>query len=162
MSCWLWNNYTMTISIQSSWRCIHVSYGWLSVLLENISSLKMDTRISVPNSQPKFTAQTLVTIGKILTHVNEIKFRKVVSWWRKGLTLKTWISSCLLTQEDKSLFHCSRPKGLWVMAVCLRHVETIIFDQCFFTDFILVYSEERGYKKNLMHHWILLFIGCPN
>jgi len=35
------------------------------------------------------------------------------------------------------------------MAVCLCHVEGIVRDQYFFTDFISIHSEGRYYSENL-------------
>jgi len=47
----------------------------------------------------------------------------------------------------KSLFHCSRLKDTRVMTLCLRHVETIVRNRSFFTDFVSVRSEEKWYKR---------------
>ena len=50
---------------------------------------------------------------------------------------KTWISSYSPTQE-KSLFHCSRPKDTYVMAV---YIEMIAHNLSF-------------QRRKLAHHWI--------
>jgi len=79
---------------------------------------------------------------------------------KKGLNIKN-VDIFLFAYSrrvQKSLFHCSKPKGSWVMAVCLNHVETIIRNY-FFHWFRLGYSKERRLKKNLPHHWILLFMA---
>jgi len=58
----------------------------------------------------------------------------------------------------KSLFRCSKPKDTPVMGVCLRHVERILRDQFFLTDFTFVCSEERWYTDKLTQYLIPLFM----
>jgi len=45
---------------------------------------------------------------------------------------------------QKLLFSCSGLKDAWVMAVCLRHVETIVHYRFFFTDFVSMHGEDKG------------------
>jgi len=59
----------------------------------------------------------------------------------------------------KSLFSCSRPKDMPVMGVCLRHVEMILHDRFFLTDFAFACSEEKWYTETLTQYFILLFMA---
>ena len=43
----------------------------------------------------------------------------------------------------KSLLRCNRLKDMQYMGICLHHVETVVRDQSFFTDFAFVCSEDR-------------------
>jgi len=43
----------------------------------------------------------------------------------------------------KSLFHCSSLNDTKIMTLCLRHIETIVRNRFFFTDFVSVHSEEK-------------------
>ena len=43
----------------------------------------------------------------------------------------------------KPLFHYSGHKDTQVMGICLCHVETIVHDRSFFTNFAFTCSEER-------------------
>ena len=45
------------------------------------------------------------------------------------------------------------------MSICLRHVEAIVRDQFFFTDFVFVYSEEGRVKDKLTQLLIPLFMA---
>jgi len=57
---------------------------------------------------------------------------------------------------QKSLFCCSRPNDTPVMGVCLRHVETILYDWFFLIDFAFVCSEDT---KGLTQYLIPLFMA---
>jgi len=72
----------------------------------------------------------------------------------EGLTLKN-LDIILFAYPRgvwKSLFHCSRSKDLWVMSEWLNMIDLSSLISSW------VYSEERRYKKNLTHHWIILFM----
>ena len=43
---------------------------------------------------------------------------------------------------------------LWVMGACLHHIEAMVHNQSFSTDFISVFSKEKWYKENPTHQRI--------
>jgi len=57
------------------------------------------------------------------------------------------------------LFHCSGPKDMPVMGVCLWHVEMILCDRFFLIDFAVVCREERRYTEKRTQYLIPLFMA---
>jgi len=76
---------------------------------------------------------------------------------KKGSNIKNL--NIILFAYSRGVQKSCRPKGSWVMVICLCHIKTIVLNQSFLIDFISVYIEERKYKSNLTHHLILLFMA---
>ena len=86
-------------------------------------------------------------MGEILVYyrkhsVNFLNASFLVKEGTNNKTLDIIIFACS-RGGGKSLFDCSRPKDTEVMGVCLRHIEVIVRNQFFFTNFTFVCSEEK-------------------
>ena len=67
---------------------------------------------------------------------------------KKGSSDKNlYIYIYILLGVRKSLFHSSMLKDTRVMTLCLCHVETVIHNWFFFTDFASVRNEEEPNKE---------------
>jgi len=88
----------------------------------------------------------MITMCKILAY---IYIKKIVKFINAFFLVKKASSGKILDiilfiysrGARISLFHCSGLKDVWVMAICLRHVETIVCDRFFFIDLIFIHGE---------------------
>jgi len=93
------------------------------------------------------TSEWLQCVKNLRTSGKNCKICKCISfsedrvqWLKLGYHL-----ICLFKRSSKIFVSLQWIKDMWIMAICLRDVETIVHDWFFFTDFVPIHGEGGWY-----------------